>query len=400
MKRITDRVGRRKRGSVLLLIVFLMAVLSLFSLSSVVNTRTMVDMTSSQRGKLQVELVAESALAYTTQQLWHDQAWAGTPTIETDFGTFAVTRDPASPPLQPRFILTAWNNEHTVRLAAEFALIDIDSPVIDQGLAMLGGSADFNEVELHGDLLVVDTEGGVADYDPVLGEWDYRTTGGDPLIESNGNIFHGDVLTTSGSSIAGPGTTVGGLETGVGTVVNPTWNLDHYLVPNPDTIIMTDVSKVRKLTTDKTVVIVNQPGMDVDFNNCEIGGGVVVWSPPGWPQRGPARNGVSWTDSTFGTPDGGSGTHRNVGVIAPASRLFQANASNPGFGLFYFHEIEKMNDATLTGALWVVNAVGQLNNLRVTYDADLANHDFLGFEGEFESVKLLSVQEHYPTMAL
>ena len=189
-----------------------------------------------------------------------------------------------------------------------------------------------------------------------------------------------------------------GTEGTSGKIVNPRWSMDGYLVPNPDTIILHDVNQVLNLDTDKTVVVVNAPGTSVEFKKCNIGGGVVMWAPKDWPQRGPARNEVTWSSSNFGTDGGGTGTYRHIGMLAPASRLAKANSSNPGTGLFYFHEIDHMNNATINGAVYVVNGTGSWNNVDVNYLPGLGTADFLGMEARVKIVELVEVTEYHPVV--
>ena len=62
--------------------------------------------------------------------------------------------------------------------------------------------------------------------------WEVRTEGGDPVILSNNNTFDGDVYTSSGDAMLGSGSTDHRRNEGeAGIMVNPTWDLDKFLVP-------------------------------------------------------------------------------------------------------------------------------------------------------------------------
>ena len=378
-----------------MLVIITMSMMSLFALGTSENSRNLIQTASVQRDVLRARLAAESAVGYVNRQLTADKDWAGSGDwVNVCQQRFLVTRIPGPPGPNSGFIIEAEAGDSQMALKADFVTGEVDSPVIDHAVAFLGGNTDFNNVEIHGDLLAVDTEGGVKDYDPFTGEWETRSSGGDPVMDSVNNLVTGSLATTSGSSIAG--LNVGGSESGAGAVVNPAWDLDSYLIPNPDTIIVRNVSEIRGMVTNKTVVVVNDPGTSVEFKKCKIGGGVVMWAPSDWPQRGPSRNGVTWTQSTFGTAGGGTGTYQHIGMLAPASRLDSANAANPGNGLFYFHEMGHMNNATINGALWVVNDTGQWNNVDIFYEPGLSSHDFMGMEARYSYVNLVGVSEFYP----
>ena len=396
MKKKTARQGRQ-RGSILLLVVITMTILSMFAVATAENSESMMTIASSDREAVRARLAADSALSYTQRQLALDPDWIGTTGWQDlDDARFEVARIPGPPGPETGFLLTAEAGGAEVTLKADYEIMSVNSPTIDHAVAFLGGSADFNNVEINGDLLAVDNEGGVMDYNPVSGVWEQRTSGGDPVMDSNNNTINGDLATTSGNPIGGMN--ISGTQGSSGPVVNPTWNLDAYLVPNPDTIVLTDVSLVKNLNTDKTVVVVNEMGTSVEFKKCDIKGGVVMWAPQDWPQRGPARNQITWTQSKFGVSGGGAGTYRNIGVLAPASRLDSANAANPGYGLFYFHEMGHMNNATINGALWVVNEVEQWNNVTINYEGSLGSTDFEGMDAVMEYVNLIKVTEFHPIL--
>lgn len=395
--KIPTRPDPRQRGSVLLLVVITMSLLATLAVSAADNSGTLMRNARAERDILRSRLAADSALAYVYRQLDLDGLW--TPEegwLELDGAHFRVERIPGTEQDAPAFVVHGTSGFAEVSLCAEYALITEDVAQIDHAVAFLGGDADFSNVIIHGDLMVVDTEGGVLDYDPFAGEWVERSSGGDPILDVDNVTVYGDLATTSGDALDGV-TTVDGEFADAGKIANPTWNLDSYLLPSPDTIVLHDVAQVSGLETDKTVVVVNDPGTTVEFKNCDIGGGVVVWAPSDWPQRGPARNEVTWTQSRFGSSDGGTGAFRHVGMIAPASRLHQANASTPSYGLFYFHELGHMNNAEFYGALWVVNDTGQWNNMEIYYDPSILEQDFQGMTAILTYVELVSVTESHDT---
>ena len=384
----------RKRGSILLLVVITMSLLSMFAVASAENGETMLQVSSANREQLRARLAVDSALSHTRRQLVRNVDWAGTGGwLDMAGARFQVERTTPPGSMNPSFVLSSESGDAQTSLQADFGIVIIDQPFIDHAVAFLGGSVDFNNVKIDGDLLVVDTEEGVYDYDPISGEWMLRTSGGDPEILSNNNSVDGDLQTTTGNGLTQ--TTVSGEEGFAGPIANPRWDLDPYLTPNPDVIVVTDARSIIGLKTTKTVVVVNEPGVNVVFRNCDIEGGVVMWAPNDWPQRGPSRNDISWSNSTFGSAGGGTGPQKHVGIIAPAARLKSGHATTPGHGLFYFHEIVQLNTATIHGALWVTNEVGQWNDVEVIYDKDISSAQFMGMEAKLKVAILGQVAEHH-----
>ena len=280
-------------------------------------------------------------------------------------------------------------------LEAQFGIGVNNTPFLDDAIAFLGGDPDFNNVTTNGDLMVVDTESGVMDYDPVSETWQVRSSGGDPDILSNNNTVDGDLGNYTGAS---PGMTVtGDVNTLESPLANPTWNLDHFLVPGPGVEIVTNKFRFRNYTTNNTLVIVADPGQHIDFIKCDIKGGVVIWAPEDWPQRGAARNTVDFSNCTFGNPMGTFGAYDKIGMLAPSTELRHGNTlANDGHGLFQYHSINHLNSMNINGALWVTNDVSQMNNGTVTWDPAIGSTFFQGLKAGPKPVEVLSVSEFHP----
>ena len=366
MKTDSSIPARRQGGSILLIVLVTMTTLSLFALAATDNTRTLVDASTLERRAMRADAAADSALAYVDQQLALNEDWSGTGAwIDLgEQGTFRATRIATGVPAERHYLIDARVGEATVKLRAEFHVDRYVAPVLEHALATLGGDLNMMNVNLTGDLLAVDTQGGVKDYDPLSGEWDTRDSGGDPATWANNNSLDGDLMTYTGDL---PGISYTGDNVQLfAPMINPTWDLDPYLVPNPNRIITTQLS-FTQFDTPKQVVIVAQPGEVVNFNQCNIDGGVVVWSPADWPQRGAYRNEVVWNACNFGLPSSDPNSTK-IGMLAPGSRLKKGNNETVGFGLFYFHSIDYLNNADFTGSLWVINGMDRMTNCNVTYD--------------------------------
>jgi hypothetical protein len=376
MKTSLPPIPGRQRGSILLIVLVTMSALSLFAFAATGNTRSLVETSSLERREMRVEALGDSAVAYVDQQLARDENWGGTGAwIDLgEQGTFRATPLPSVDPKNRHFLIDARIREAVVKLRAEFHVDRYVAPVIEHALATLGGDLNMMNVQITGDLLAVDTEGGVKDYDPVTGEWVTRDSGGDPSTWASNNTLDGDLMTYTGDL---PGITHTGENMQMfAPMINPVWDLDPYLVPNPNRIITTQLS-FNQFATDKQVVIVSNPGDTIDFNQCTIDGGVVVWSPGDWPQRGAHRNEIVWNACNFGLPSSDPASTK-IGVLAPASRLKKGNNETTGYGLSYFHSIDYLNNADFTGSLWVVNELDRMTNCNVVWDPAMAT---VAYEG-------------------
>ena len=66
-----------RRGSILLLVVITMSMLSLFAIGATENSRTLVRTASVDRDILEARLGADSAIEYANQRLYRDNDWEG-----------------------------------------------------------------------------------------------------------------------------------------------------------------------------------------------------------------------------------------------------------------------------------------------------------------------------------
>jgi hypothetical protein len=388
-----------RRGSILLLVVITMSMLSLFAIGATENSRTLIRTASVDRDVLEARLGAESAIEYANQRLYRDNDWNGSADwIDLGNGVEyrAIRHTGTIVPGMPAFSVEARSGEATVMLEAQFEIGVNNTPFLDDAIAFLGGSADFNAVQTNGDLMIVDTESGVMDYNPSTDTWEVRSSGGDPVILSNNNQIDGNLSNYTGGS--GGLTVTGDVNTLDVPLANPTWNLDHFLVPGPGIEIVTNKFRFRNYTTNNTLVIVADPGQHIDFIKCNIKGGVIIWSPEDWPQRGAPRNTVDFSSSTFGNSTGTFGAYQKIGMLAPSTELRHGNTlANDGHGLFQYHSINHLNSMTINGALWVTNNVDQMNSGSVTWDPDIGNTFFQGLKAGPKPVEVLSVSEFHPS---
>ncbi len=375
--------------------------LSLFAIGATENSRTLVRTATVDRDILEARLGADSAVEYANQRLYRDNDWLGSSDwIDLGNGVeFRAVRHTTSMiPGMPAVSVEARSGEATVMLEAQFEIGINNTPFLDDAIAFLGGDADFNNVTTVGDLMIVDTESGVMDYNPLTESWEVRSSGGDPDILSNNNNVVGDLGNYTGGE--GGMTVSGDVNILDVPLANPTWNLDHFLVPGPGVEIVTNKFRFRNYQTNNTLVIVAAPGQHIDFIKCNIKGGVVIWAPEDWPQRGAPRNTVDFSASTFGNPMGTFGAYDKIGMLAPSTEMRHGNTLvNDGYGLFQFHSINHLNSMNIDGALWVTNDVGQMNSGTVTWDPDIGSTFFEGLKAGPKPVEVLAVNEFHPSVS-
>ena len=395
MNTLPRTIGRRDGGAILIIILLTMSVLALFALAASDNSRSLIEIADDDQARMHAAAVADSALAYADQQLALDEDWAGTsdwvPFGDEGDDAFRVTPLPAPLPADRHFLLETVADGATVKLKAEFHVDRYDAPVLQHALVTLGGNLHLNNVQMVGDLLTVDTLDGVKDYDPVTGEWYTRASGSTPTVSANNNLVDGDLMTYSGG--LGGVTVTGDSQQLFAPIINPTWSLDSWLTPAAGRII-TSQTTFDHFDTDDTLVIVTAPGERIDMNQCHIKGGVIVWSPAEWPQRGDAYNEIVWNASDFGRPSADP-LSTNIAMIAPGSHLVDGNNESYGWGLFYFHEVTRLNNAHFEGSLWVTNDFDLMRNCELSYDPNLANVTYEGMNASAIYTPLDGVSEYH-----
>jgi len=382
----------RERGSILIVVLLTTSALAVIAFAASRNSRGLLETAADERAQIHAEAVADSALAYANQQLAHDENWAGTSDwVDLDDDVFRVTPLPAPQPEDRHYLIETVADGAVVKLKAEFHVDRYQAPVLNHALATLGGDLRLNNVQIVGDVLSVDTLDGVKDYDPVSGEWFTRTSGEIPVVTANNNLVEGDLMTYSGE--LGGVTVTGDNQQMFAPIINPTWTLDSWLTPMPGRIVTTQTT-FDHFDTEDTLVIVSSPGARIDLNQCDIKGGVVVWSPAEWPQRGDAYNEIAWNACNFGRPSAEPNS-TNIGMIAPGSHLVDGNNESYGWGLFYFHEITRLNNAHFEGSLWVTNDFDLMRNCEVSYDPALANVTYEGMNASAIWTPLDGVSEYH-----
>lgn len=347
-----------------------MALLVLTSLATLTasfvrTTRDHLEVASDANHALRADLACESALQHTIRRISDDPDWFGTEgrelAIESDSGFTVERLDDGLDRRNITVLLSGMSGGSTVKREARLEYKRGGLGVwAGKGLVTMGGDLDINNVEFHSDVLWVDTTDGVLDYDPLTGEWiepsvslefgvkDNNWTIEDGQFYSYGDEGGSDYLNENRTLLSRP-------------VQVPVWNLEEYLIPGPDRLITTDTT-FNNFHTDKTLVIVPEPGEEIVFNNAVAEGGIVIYTPPNYDPREPATN--TFSVNNFVVGGGEKGIHPKIGIIAPRAACTHFNNDHPDTnGLVFVHSMPaKINNTEVTGPIHVVNGDVALNN--------------------------------------
>lgn len=388
----------RQRGSVFLLCLLLVSLLSLTASSFSSASSETLDIARDERGSLQAELMAESAMSFAQRQLNLDPTWNGTGDQNVQFAdgaSFGVEVLGAGAAGGIVVRVSGVDGESRSMLQAEIepgggGPSDL---IKSCGFITYGGAIDMNNLTVSkGNALIVDDAEGVRDWNPTLEDWVQPAIVDGEILANNVQIP--GVLYTYKSPL--DGIDAGSRVTVTAPVRTPRLNMDAFLVPNTDTLIVTSPI-LKNLTTDKTVVVVVPPGTHIKLTKCNLKGGLVVYSENSYTPRDEPRNTIEWSSSKFGssTP---TGVIAGIGIIAPAAAVTHSYQQTQGYGLFYLKSAEHMNAINIQkGSLMVLETFEQTNTVDITYDASMWNDELSAFfDAGSSSSRVLSLQEYFP----
>jgi hypothetical protein len=389
----------RERGVVLLTCIPLIFLIALAASSMALSQVDRIAITEDDTASLQAKLMAESAVDFAMRQLVLDPAWRspnGTDFSVGEAGEFGVQTFGTGETGGLVMRMTGSADGATAMFQAE-VLVGASGPgdlIKSCGLVTLGGDFDANNVDVDaGNVLIVDDENGVLDYD--LGADDWVDPGiFDPEITINNFHVEGNLYSFEG--VDGPNVSFGAASLVSAPVRTPRFNMEWFLEPNANITVYT-ASSLKNLTTNKTAVIHVPAGTHITLDNCNFYGGLVVYSEDGYEPRGAHRNTIEWKKCTFGKAVN-PGAVPGLGMLAPAAHVTHSHTQNSGYGLFYVKSADHFNAITITaGAVMIVNHVGQMNNVDISYDDSIWEGQFDPFLtwGHFET-KLLSLAEYFP----
>ncbi len=382
--------GDGQRGSVLLLVLILSAIVGGMAASFGGSSTLQRDVSRDVVAELKSDLARQSGLEYARRQLRLDPYWEGMDGDSISFGdgaSFSVNKSGSTK--MPMLSISGSFGESEARLTA---MMHVECECREGGsgnkaLVFLGKELKLKHVHVHGNMLVADTTGVVDDWvnDPGGGPGAW-VAGGPDSIEgvtiSKAHVWNSTLYNYTDTNYK--------LKRGVQAKTSerakmPAWDLSSYLVPGPEKIIYTDQTHIRHLHTTKTLVVVADPGEEIHIENSHIDGGIVIWCENTYDLRGEARNSVKIENCHIG---GGAST---AGVIAPACAVEIENNQISGF-CFIGSTCEFENNH-LSGQLIVVNEL-EIENAHIYYDAHSGvnppigiTHGSAGMGVEFMSVK-------------
>lgn len=388
----------RQRGAVFLVCLFLVALLSLTASSFTLASHDAVEIARDQNASLQAELLAESAVAYSLRQFTFDPEWQGTGAEGQAVGAAGSFAVEMLGPGAGGGVLVRMSGSDGLALAMLQAELAVGGGgpgglLKSCGLVTLGGDVDTNNLAVRaGNMLIVDAEDGVLDYDAGADDW-LEAAIDEPEILANNVEVEGTLYTYLSE--------LDGIEAEqratVGTPVRtPKFDLDAFLVPNENVLIKT-TGTLKNISTDKTVVVNVPAGTHISISDCDFRGGLVVYSESDYAPRGAPRNTMEWKKSSFGAASA-TGAVAKLGVLAPAAHVTHSHTQNSGYGLFYLKSADHFNAVTITaGALVVADYVQQMNNVEISYDETIWDGQFDAYlDWGVTETALMSIQEYYP----
>lgn len=358
-----------------------------------------IEITHDESTGMQARLMGESAVEYALRQLKLDSEWRCPDGVEFtlgEAGAFGVQTFDTDVAGKILIRMTGTSGGAKAMFQAEVLVGTADAGELIKscGLVTLGGDFDANNVNVDdGNVLIVDDEHGVLDYDADAADW-VDPGISDPEITINN--FHVEGQLYSFEGVDGPNVSYEQASLVGAPVRTPRFNLDWFLEPNANITVYTTTS-LKNITTNKTAVINVPAAAHIQLDNCKFYGGLVVYSEGMYEQRGAPRNTIEWKKCTFGKGVN-PGAVPGLGMLAPTAHVTHSHTQNSGYGLFYVRSADHFNAITITaGAVMIVGQVGQMNAVDITYDDSIWEGQFDDFlDWSRTETQLLSLAEYYP----
>ncbi len=377
-RRPTHHRADRQRGSALLLALLLCGIVAGLASAAGFSSRLQTGTARDVREELQADLAAQSGFEFAQRQLVLDPRWRGT-------GQESITL-----PLGGSFVVDARpvfdNHEIAVsgsaggghsRLAVDVA-VDAGNSISDKALVFLGDELSLRDVHVNGDLILADALGVVMDWqvDAFGGDW---VLGG-PEELTPFSLVHA-VLNDELFKYTDTQYTPSGAreKRTYGPVYMPAWDLDGYLIPGDDKVIINGGGSVANQTFTKTVVFHLGEGETLSLEGCVFTEGVVVWAPRDWDLRSGDRNEVQLKNCMVG-----NAADPHVGLLAPACTVkrvdsgnwksFTPNTGSAVHGFSFIRGAVGLSDMLFLGQLVVVQKLVGLEKSDIIYHNQVAEN--------------------------
>lgn len=308
---------------------------------------------------LRAELAAQAGLEHAKAMLVDNYYWTGTDdwvplgTAQFDVQTEVVDDDALD------YVIIRVTSEGKAGngkriLAMEYRISDGDQ-MEDVGCYFLSSYVDIAKSHFNSDIFFADQPGSVYDYrmDEFGNKiWTLNQANLGPTVISNTMINHTSFQFTDDNHFKGNYDKV---------ILNtpfymPSWNLDSYLIPSDDVIVLLGMEEISEINFQKTVVVKLDPGDTFNVNDCNLHGGLVIYVEPTYDVRSAPRNSLSIDKSNIGT-----GANPHIGVLAPACEVKGGGSPINIHGFCFWNSMDDMDKAHVNGGLIVVNQVDDLD---------------------------------------
>ena len=377
------------------MLVMVFTSVALWALTSF-STQTRIRVADAKGGKesLGAELAAQSGLEFGLTQLLADANWLGAKAISVGSGEFfTVTRTdiPTGRTFQTaELLIDGFRGDSMYRIEAAVDVI-AGSPLLSSGLVLYGGMAEVHNSTFTGDVTIADDPSRVWDWDPVVEDWvpsglpavkDFKFTSN----EGDGTLFKYTDRVYSGWDDQFMNHT---------DMYMPAYDFSEYTTPGDDRTILKSPGDLVGITSDKTLVVVLDPGERITMRDCDLRGGLVVVTDGVHDVRDGALTEVQIMHSnTIGGGD--KGIHPNIGFMAPFSQVTgRSGIPNNYYGLSMWNGADTNVDLTIDGQLLVFNEVANLNFCKINWNSAVTSDPPLGivYNDEPPSVDVTMVRE-------
>jgi hypothetical protein len=176
----------------------------------------------------------------------------------------------------------------------------------------------------------------------------------------------------------------------------PGWKLNSYLNADPDLLLVENMTDVRDVTTEKTMVFYLDPDDHLYLENVHFGGGMVVFTEADYDSAGPPRNTLTLGGACV--IGGGTGGKSNIGILAPGCRLSTSGAQRQTVtGFSVLHSLDSVQRLVHHGVLIILNSAVGILDSSFTYDRNVAVDPPFGlsFFGDLPLVDIVALEEDY-----
>jgi hypothetical protein len=352
--------NQSQSGYVMILTLILTMSLAVLALSSHSSVESKISVQRNESSALRASLAAQAGLEHAKKMLSKNYYWEGTEDwVAIGNSRFNVVsemlNDDDMQMVHVRVVSEGSSGHGKHMLAMEYQIKDGDG-LEDVGCYLLSSNIDLDKCHLNTDIFLADQPGATYDY-RMDSEgnliWTLNETDLGPTAIFNTSINHTSFQYSDDNYFKGnyDRTTM------ESPFYMPAWNLDSYLAPSNDRILLTGITEIQNINFNKTVVVRLNPGETFNVFNCNLLGGVVIYVEPDYDVRIGARNFVTLDKSVIG-----NAANPHVGLIAPASEIQGGGQNINIHGYCFWNSINDLDNVHLNGALIVVNEIFDMDN--------------------------------------